>query len=141
LKQRPATVADLPRLAAWNRELIEDERSDNPMSLAQLEERMRRWLAADYRAVVFESDDRPVGYALFRSDEDGVHLRQLLVLRAHRRRGFGREAVRLLREEVLPRGVRVWLQVLEQNERGLAFWGALGFRPHARTLVAPWETE
>lgn len=111
------------------------------MTVAQLEERMRRWLAAEYRAVLFEAADGPAGYALFRSDEDGVYLRQFLVQRALRRRGLGRAAVRLLLEEVFPRGVRVWLQVLEQNEGGLAFWRALGFRPHARTLVAPTEGE
>jgi GNAT superfamily N-acetyltransferase len=137
VKHRFATAADLPRLAAWNRELIEDERSDNPMSVAQLEERMRRLLAGDYRAVLFEVADGPGGYALFRVDEDGVYLRQLLVPRALRRRGLGRAAMHLLLDEVFPRGARVWLQVLEQNESGLAFWRALGFRPHARTLVAP----
>jgi len=137
VRHRFATAADLPRLAAWNRELIEDQGSDNPMTVAQLEARMQRWLAGPYRAVLFEVADGPAGYALFQIDEDGVHLRQLLVPRALRRRGVGRAAVRLLLDEVFPRGARVWLQVLEQNESGLAFWSALGFRPHARTLVAP----
>jgi ribosomal protein S18 acetylase RimI-like enzyme len=138
VKLRPATAADLPRLAAWNRELIEDEGADTKLDLAGLEARMRRWLAGDYRAVIFERDGGPVGYALHRRDEDGVFLRQLFVARALRRRGFGREAVRLLLAD-LPRGARVSLQVLEHNAVGLAFWRALGFRAHARTLVAPAE--
>jgi ribosomal protein S18 acetylase RimI-like enzyme len=102
---------------------------------------MRRWLAADYRAVVFEADAGPAGYALYRVDEDGVYVRQLYVARPLRRRGLGREAMRRLLADELPRGARAWLQVLEQNARGLAFWRALGFRPHARTLVAPAESE
>jgi GNAT superfamily N-acetyltransferase len=141
VKLRAATAADVKRLAAWNRELIEDQRSETQLDLAGLEARMRRWLAGDYRAVIFEADAGPAGYALYRSDEDGVHLRQLYVARPLRRLGIGREAVqRLLRDE-LPRGARVWLQVLEHNATGLAFWRALGFRPHARTLLAPEESE
>jgi GNAT superfamily N-acetyltransferase len=141
VKLRAASAADLPRLAAWNRELIEDEGADTRLDLAGLEARMRRWLAGGYRAVVFESDAGPAGYALYRVDEEGATVRQLFVARSLRRRGVGREAVgRLLREE-FPRGVRVSLEVLEQNAGGLAFWRALGFRPHARTLVAPAESE
>ena len=139
MRQRAATAAALPLLARWNQELIEDEHADTALGLTQLEERMRGWLAASYRAVIFETDDGPVGYALHRPDESGVHLRQLFVARTCRRRGLGREAVRLLLREVLPRGVRVSLEVLDHNEAALAFWRALGFRPHAQTLLAPTE--
>jgi ribosomal protein S18 acetylase RimI-like enzyme len=141
VKLRAATAADLPRLAAWNRELIADEGADTKLDLAGLEARMRRWLAGDYRALILEVDAGPAGYALYRHDEDGVHLRQLYVARPLRRLGIGREAVRRLLADEFPRGARVWLQVLEQNATGLAFWRALGFRPHARTLLAPAENE
>lgn len=52
---RAATEADVPLLARWNRELIEDEGADNLTSPAELEARMRAWLAGDYRAVIFEA--------------------------------------------------------------------------------------
>lgn len=64
LKLRFATAADLPLLAQMNRKLIRDERADNPMSVLQLEERMRGWLDGEYRAVLFERDEAPVAYAL-----------------------------------------------------------------------------
>jgi ribosomal protein S18 acetylase RimI-like enzyme len=141
VRLRAATAADLPRLAAWNHELIEDQGADTKLGLAGLEVRMRRWLAGDYRAVMFEAETGPAGYALYRVDQDGVQLRQRYVARPLRRRGIGREAVRRLLAEEFPRATRVWLQVLEQNAVGLAFWRALGFRPHARALLAPAESE
>ena len=66
MEHRFATEADLDRLAAWNRELIEDERADNPMDQPALRERMRGWLAGEYRAVLFEEGGEPVAYALYR---------------------------------------------------------------------------
>jgi len=61
---RFAEHRDLPLLARLNRQLIQDERADNPMTLFQLEERMRRWLASQYRAVLFEEGSQTVGYAV-----------------------------------------------------------------------------
>jgi len=104
------------------------------MTLIQLEERMRRWLDSQYRAVLFEEGSQTVGYALFRSDEEGVHLRQFFIVRELRRHGYGREGVRMLLEEVWPKGNRVTVEVLDQNGSALAFWQAIGFRDHARTL-------
>jgi len=43
---RDASAADTPLLAQLNRQLIEDEGAANPMSLAELEARMREWLAS-----------------------------------------------------------------------------------------------
>lgn len=129
---------DLPLLAELNRQLIEDQRSANPMSLAELEARMRSWLGAEYRAVLFERDGRPVAYALFRPAEDGgVHLRQLFVARGCRRRGVGRRAFAAFRERFVPDGAAVHLEVLVQNRAGLAFWRALGFEDHALALRLP----
>ena len=133
---RPATGADLPLLAAWNEELIEDERGDTCLDRSSLETRMRGWLANEYRAVLFENDGRAVGCALFRPDEAGVYLRHFFIARDRRRQGLGRGAVALLLARVFPRGARVSLQVLNQNAAGLAFWRALGFADSAQTLVA-----
>jgi ribosomal protein S18 acetylase RimI-like enzyme len=134
---RSATDADFPLLAQWNRELIEDERADNAMTLGQLELRMRGWLAGDYTAVIFEASAEPVGYGLFLPDESGVYLRQFFVSRAHRRRGVGREAFRLFRERCVPQGASLSLEVLVHNERALAFWRAVGLREHALRFRLP----
>jgi len=134
---RIATDADLPQLAAWNRELIEDECADNPMTPAQLELRMRGWLGGEYVAGIFEERGVPVAYALFRPDEGGVYLRQFFVSRVQRRRGVGREAFALFRARCVPSGASLALDVLIQNERGLAFWRAVGMREHATEFRLP----
>ena len=131
MELREANESDLPLLANWNRELIEGERAENPMTALQLELRLVRWLAGDYEAVIFEQRGEPGAYALFRPDEGGVYLRQFFVARGQRRRGVGREAMRIFRERCVPAGASLSLEVLVHNECALAFWRALGMREHA----------
>jgi ribosomal protein S18 acetylase RimI-like enzyme len=135
---REATPEDLPLLAELNRQLIQDQRSPNPMSITELEERMRGWLLAEYRAVVFEIASQPVAYALFRPAEGGgVHLRQFFVARSVRRQGVGRRAFEAFRARFVPADAALYLEVLVQNLPGLAFWRALGFQEHALSLRLP----
>ena len=134
---REATAADLPLLAELNWQLIRDQQSSNPMSVAELEERMRGWLASEYRAVVFEVGDQPVAYALFRPAEGGLHLRQFFVARAFRRQGIGRRAIEAFRQRFVPPGAALTLEVLAHNSPGLAFWRALGFQEHALSFRLP----
>jgi len=137
MQLREATTEDLPLFAELNRQLIEDQRSSNPMSVAELEVRMRGWLSAEYRAVVFEIETEPVGYAVFRPAEGGIHLRQFFVARGRRRQGIGRRAIDALRTRYVPPGAAVTLEVLLHNSGGLAFWRALGFEDHALSLRLP----
>ena len=101
---RVAAAADLPQLASWNKQLIEDEGHDNTMSLEELAVRMRNWLATEYQALIFEDPaaPAPVAYALVRDTPEWVHLRQFFVARDRRRRGIGARAVALLRDSVFP---------------------------------------
>jgi ribosomal protein S18 acetylase RimI-like enzyme len=133
---RNADTTDLPQLVIWNEQLIEDENAPYRIGRPALEKRMKGWLAADYRAVLFEIGGRAVGYALFRPEDDGFYLRQFVVERSERRRGHGRQAVALLMKEVFAPGARVTLQVLNENTAGLAFWHAVGFEDAAQTLIA-----
>ena len=137
MKLRNASELDLDLLAELNQQLIEDERADNPMSLAELRERMRGWLASGYQAVVFELASEPVAYALFRPAHDGIYLRQFFVARIQRRRGIGRDAIALFRKRCVPAGSALTLEVLAHNEVGQAFWRATGFREHAPTFRIP----
>jgi ribosomal protein S18 acetylase RimI-like enzyme len=134
IRWRFATALDATLLAELNHQLIADEGHRNPMSVEELEQRTRRWLEADYRAVLFHQH-AAVAYALFREDDGGrIHLRHFFVLRQLRRRGLGREAFRLLRTEVVPRDKRIVLEVLTANTAARAFWAALGFQDYAVTL-------
>ena len=129
-----ATADDCPLLAQLNHQLIQDEGHRNRMRVAELERRMRDWLAGDYRAVLFEERNEVVAYALFRELPDEVYLRQLFVVRHRRREGIGRRALHALRTEVWPKDMRLTVEVLVANARGVAFWRSVGYADYALTL-------
>jgi GNAT superfamily N-acetyltransferase len=131
---RFATFSDCSQLAAMNHQLIRDEGHRNPMTVAELEDRMRDWMAGEYRAVIFERNGRQVGYALYRDESEFVYLRQFFVCRDLRRQGIGRAAIDWLRANVWHGVARVRLEVLVGNASGIAFWRALGFRDYALTM-------
>lgn len=136
----------MPFLAEMNRALIREEGSRNPMTLAELEERMRRWIAEGWRVVVIELDDEeePVGYALCQERRDEyfperpeIYVRHLFIAPQHRSRSVGTGAFGQLAEHFFPPGARVVLEVLETNPRGRQFWERLGFQSYCTTLH--WE--
>lgn len=138
MKHRMATLEDVPLLGQMNRQLVEDERHRNQFkSDAWLEERMRQFLSGGYEAVLFEQDGCVVAYALYtqhRDHADTVHLRQIFVDRACRRQGVGREAMRILREEVWPPDKRITVGVLVGNRAAQAFYETAGFKPYSIEL-------
>lgn len=118
---RTAISSDVPLLAEMNLQLIRDEGHRNRMSKPELEERMARWLAGDYEAVVFEENSEPFGYTLFRDEPEWLYVRQFFILREHRLKGLGRAAVEWLRENAWSDAHRIRLDVLVNNEAGRAF--------------------
>ena len=98
---RRATLKDSAALAELNHQLIHDEGHRNPMAVPELAQRMRGWLASEYAVVIFEKGAEMVAYALYREQPEEIHLRQLFVARNQRRRGIGRQAVEILRTQIL----------------------------------------
>jgi GNAT superfamily N-acetyltransferase len=140
LAWRYATAADVGQLAEWNHQLIRDEGHRNAMNVEQLTERMHGWLQEGYRAVIF-SEAEPVAYALFRADLEEIYLRQLFVRREFRRRGIGRAAMNVLRQEAWPKNVRFTVDVLCGNAPAVAFWRSVGYHDYCLTLeIVPPES-
>ena len=129
-----ANETDLDILAEWNHQLIRDEGHRNPMTVSQLRDRMRYWLSGDYTAVLFGKDGKSIAYALFRENEDEIYLRQLFVKRENRRRGIGKEAVRLIKEEIWTKSKRLTVDVLSGNKAAIAFWHSVGYKDYCLTL-------
>ena len=136
-----ATETDLPTLARMNKCLIEDEGSRNPMSIAELQNRMGGWLRGEWRVELFTEGDTAVGYAVYQfrrdmyePDEVVVYLRQLYIERDKRSRGLGSRAVKLLAQTRFPAGCRIEVDVLASNPRGARFWAQVGFQPYCTTL-------
>lgn len=131
---RIATPDDCQLLAQLNHQLIHDECHRNPMTVAQLRQRMLSWISNDYRAVIYEDGGEVVAYALYREQDHEIYLRQLFVVRQRRRQGIGRRAIEILRSDVWPKAKRLTVEVLVTNERALAFWRAVGYKDYALTL-------
>ena len=121
-------------LAELNHQLIRDEGHSNPMTVPELEVRMRGWLSANYTATIFEEQGHVVAYVLYRDDGPEIYLRQFFVLRHQRREGLGRRAMRLLLDEIWSPDKRLLVESLWRNRRAIAFWKAVGFSEYCLTL-------
>ena len=124
---RPATSDDCPLLAEFNHQLITDVGLPNRMTVAEMERRMRDWLAGEYRAIIFNDIKEILAYALYCEQPEEIYLRQFFVVRHRRRQGFGRRAVQVLRSEVWPKSKRLRVAALVSNTGGVAFWQAVGY--------------
>ena len=130
MKIIPCTQADTEILAAMNKQLIEDERHDNPMDIPQLQERMAGFLSGDYIAV-FCADDKSniLGYALVNKTASPLYLRQFFICRESRRKGYGKQFFSQLLEYLGTDMIDI--EVIVWNEAGKAFWENLGFQPRS----------
>lgn len=131
---RRASLDDCARLAELNHQLIREEGHRNPMTVPELEQRMKNWLASEYAAVLFENAGEVVAYALYCGQPEEIYLRQLFVVRNWRRQGIGRQAIEILRSQIWPRHKRLTVGVLVQNTAAIAFWRAMGYREYSLTL-------
>jgi len=132
---RPASLADLELLTGFNAGLQRDQGSPQPLAEAAIHQRMADWLRrAEYQAILAERGGQPLGYALYRLEDQLIFLRHLYVAPEARRQGLGRAFYHHLRDERWPAGWPVQLNVLAGNSRGQAFWTALGFETYSLTL-------
>jgi predicted acetyltransferase len=134
MKFQRATSKDCGLLAEMNHQLIRDEGHRNPMTVAQLQERMTGWLAEGYSAVLFRDGKDVVAYALYDEQPEKIYLRHLFVVRHRRREGIGRKVIETLRTEIWPTNKRLTVDVLVHNTPTVAFWRAMGYRDYALTL-------
>jgi len=141
MKHRFAMLKDVPQLAQMNRQLVEDEEHRNRLHTdAWLEKRMRAFLTGEYRAVLFELDGKTVAYVLYTDrteNGDTIYLRQIFVDRAYRRKGVGREVMRILLEEIWPADKRITVGVLQDNKAAIALYKSVGFRQYSIELEFP----
>ena len=141
IETRFATLADVETLANWNKQLIEDEGSRNPMGIQQISERMTGFLKKDWRAVILSVDGEDTGYMLYKEsvddyfpDQPTVYIRQFFIHRDHRSQGFGEASFNFIAEKYFPKGSELSLEVLESNPRGHMFWEKIGFQNYCTTM-------
>ncbi|PSH62234.1 GNAT family N-acetyltransferase [Phyllobacterium sophorae] len=139
---RRATAEDFDKLAMLNRELIEDEKHRNPMTVPELKERFLRFVNCENWTVdLFIQNGEIVGFATHRFEPDNaepsgqrIYLRQFYISRQHRRSGNGRSALELLIQSRFNDKERIVLEVVETNPGGKAFWSRTGFDPYSTIM-------
>lgn len=119
------TIDDCGYLAELNKELIHAESSDNPMTIRELEQRMKDFLQTVYEAFFFIERDRVVGYALIKMDCEPLYLRQFLIIQEYRQRYYGKQAFQMLLSCLKTDSVDI--EVLSNNYQGVKFWEKMGF--------------
>ncbi len=114
-----AALDDCPALALMNRQLIDEGQQTNTMTVSELESRLRDWFQnGTYTGYSFKLNDEIIGYALV--DLSEMWVRHFFISREHRRKGYGKEAVGLLFEQL---GVdKIGLSCMTDNVPGQAFW-------------------
>jgi GNAT superfamily N-acetyltransferase len=124
-----------------NKHLIENEGSRNPMSVDELQQRMRKWLDGEWDVVLFAEQDDVVGYAVYQFRRDAfepeavvVYLRQMFIKRDKRSQGLGQRVVKLLMQTRFPPGCIIEIEVLATNPSGARFWQRVGFQPYCTTM-------
>lgn len=132
MKIKKCTLEDTAWLAVLNKQLIDDEKSDNPMSIQELEERMKGFLKTDYDAYFFVVDDAVVGYALVKNSCRPLYMRQFLIDRKYRKHHYGTEAFNSLIKYLNVKSIDI--EVLSWNEAGNRFWESCGFRDISRYM-------
>ncbi|HWC59555.1 MAG TPA: GNAT family N-acetyltransferase [Verrucomicrobiae bacterium] len=127
-------MSDCALLAELNHQLICDEGHRNKMTVRELEQRMGGWLQSEYKAVLFEDAGETVAYALFREQPEEIYLRQLFVVRNRRRKGVGRGAMDILRQQIWSKNKRLTVEVLTKNTAAVQFWRAVGYQDYSLAL-------
>ena len=129
---RKCSLLDLKELAQLNKQLIEDEKSDNAMNLEQLQKRMQDFLKSEYDAYFFMEEDCAIGYALVRHTAKPLYLRQFFITRNFRRQGKGKAALKLLLDKL--KTDKIDIEVLSWNEAAIKFWESCGFTERSRYM-------
>ncbi|MGH7592490.1 MAG: ribosomal protein S18-alanine N-acetyltransferase [Gemmatimonadales bacterium] len=117
---RPVSLADLPGLAALEREAFSD-----PWTVAQLRTAMA-WTGAI--ALIADDGVGVVGYVLGRVIVDEGEILSLATIARRRRQGFGRRLLGAMLEAMRERGAHaVWLEVRMSNAAARAMYQSAGF--------------
>ena len=129
---KKCTLKDVAQLAILNKQLIDDEKSDNPMSIKELEDRMTGFLNTEYDAYFFVVNNAVVGYALVKNTCSPLYLRQFFIDRQYRKQHLGTEAFKSLIEYLKVKSIDI--EVLSWNEVGNRFWESCGFKDISRYM-------
>ena len=122
---KKCAIEDCYQLAEMNQRLIEDEKSHNPMTIEELQNRMKDFLDGEYSAYFFMEENDIIGYALVRHASTPLYLRQFFINREYRQKHHGKQAFQELMAYLKVETIDI--DVLPWNHTGISFWKNCGF--------------
>ncbi|SFB61698.1 Ribosomal protein S18 acetylase RimI [Cohnella sp. OV330] len=141
---KSATKLDAEIIAELNFQLIQDEGSNNPMNLVQLQDRILDWLGSGWSIDLLLAEEKIIGYAVyklqpapFEETELEVYIRQFYIDRNERNKGYGRGGINILKERRFGNVSTMIIDVLETNPEGRRFWEKVGFVPYYTNMRKP----
>ena len=131
---RPATIADVPQILAFIRELAEYEKMLDEVAATEADLRLQLFGARPHaECVIAELGGRPAGFALFFHNfstflaKPGLYLEDLYVKPELRGKGVGKQLLAHLASLALRRGCgRVEWAVLDWNKPAIDFYQGIG---------------
>lgn len=134
---RTATLADVPTILAFIRELAEYERlSHEVVATQELLEQQLFSIPPRAEVIIAQYHNEPVGFALYFHSfstfvgRPGLYLEDLYVRPSMRGKGIGRSLLQRLAQIALERGcARLEWSVLDWNEPAIGFYKSVGAVP------------
>ncbi|MEM1275189.1 MAG: GNAT family N-acetyltransferase [Pseudomonadota bacterium] len=121
-----ARSQDAAMLADMSHRLMEVQGIPTP-ELEEIEDSFSRMLTSYYRAAILTRDGRPAGYALWRDEPGHTFLRHFFIEDWARGGGLGQQFFAALAQDWFQQDVPIYLDVMDRNGPGHAFWSKLGF--------------
>lgn len=116
---RAMTAADLPAVFA-----IEQVSHRSPWPMRGLEES----LAAHQGIVLLDANAQILGFAFVQKIVDEAHVLDIAIAPSARAKGYGRQLMLYLMEQVMTTGISLWfLEVRASNTHAIALYTSLGF--------------
>lgn len=138
-----AAARDADVLAEMNQALLEEEGSDNSMSLPKLKKRMLRMLAGDYCGVLVWVWGKVAGYFLYkpemrrRDGKMGFYLTQYYIKPEYRVQNLGQITLQRIMNICFRDGEYISLDVLESSPIGKTFWTKADCKPEHIRMNKP----
>jgi ribosomal protein S18 acetylase RimI-like enzyme len=125
---RLATINDLAELSVLNKQLREDERTDNEMSDEEITKRMESFITGQvYKVHVLENPEKEIiGYCVLDITREPNYMRQLFVKSQYRNHGYGKLLLKKVMEEYQLKEID--LEVMLWNESAIRFYEHIGFK-------------
>ena len=140
---RPATVDDVPTVAALIRALSVYEKLEHEVKMTEAKLRESMFGPRPYaEAIIAEDGGEPIGFALFFHNystflaQPGLYLEDLYVHESHRGKGVGKALLAELAKIAVARNCgRLEWAVLDWNVDAIGFYEKLGARPNSEWTV------